>query len=271
MQELFGLKGKRILIVGGGQGMGEATARILASLGADLALLDLERERAERVCADVRQQGISAAAFTADMTDEAQVIEVVARVERELGPLDGLVNIVGMAGWAPLVEMSAETWDRDHNRNLRYVFLTAREVAKGMLARGSGRIVCIASVDGIRSAAGHGSYGAAKAGLVHLVKTMAAEWSPHGIRVNCVAPGTIVTPRIPLRSPEEERSRTAPYVPMARRGTVADIGKAVTFFLSDLSDYVTGQTLAVDGGFLASGGFGPPPVIDGQGTIGLKS
>lgn len=270
MQELFGLKGKRILIVGGGQGMGEATARLVASLGADLALLDLELSRAEGVCAEVRQLGITAQAFSADITDEAQVIEVIAKVEREFGPLDGLVNIVGMAGWAPLIDMTAETWDRDHNRNLRYVFLVAREVARGMLARRSGRIVCIASIDGIRSAAHHGSYGAAKAGVIHLVKTMAAEWSAHGIRVNCVAPGGIVTPRIPLQSPEEERALIAAYVPMARRGTVQDIGKAVTFFLSDMSDYVTGQTLAVDGGFLATGGFGPPPVVSGQGTLGLQ-
>lgn len=270
MQELFGLKGKRVLITGGGQGMGEATARLLASLGADLAILDVELDRAERVCAEVRQKGVSAYALSADVTDEAQVVAAVAKVEKEFGPLDGLVMIVGMAGWAPLVEMSAETWDRDHSRNLRHVFLTSREVAKGMLARGSGRIVCIASIDGIRSAAHHGAYGAAKAGVVHLVKTMAAEWSPHGIRVNCVAPGGIVTPRIPLASPEEERERIAPYVPMARRGTVEDIGKAVTFFLSDMSDYVTGQTLAVDGGFLATGGFGPPPVVSGQGTLGLN-
>lgn len=272
MQQLFGIAGKRVLIVGGGQGMGEASAKLLASLGADLALLDLELDRAERVCADVRQSGVAAQAFSADVTDEAQVIDVVARVESEFGPLDGLVTIVGMAGWAPLVEMTAETWDRDHNRNLRYVFLVAREVAKGMLARSSGRIVCIASIDGIRSAAHHGSYGAAKAGVVHLVKTMAAEWSPQGIRVNCVAPGSIVTPRIPYTTAEDEEARMAPYVPMARRGTVDDIAKAVTFFLSDMSDYVTGQTLAVDGGFLATGGFGPPPAVAVQGgTIGLKS
>ncbi len=268
MRELFGLEGKRVLIVGGGQGMGEATARLLASLGADLAILDLELDRAERVCAEVREKGITAQAFTADVTQEAQVVDVVAKVEREFGALDGLVCIVGMAGWAPLVEMTTETWDNDHNRNLRYLFVTAREVARGMLARGSGRIVCLASIDGIRSAAGHGSYGAAKAGVIHLVKTMAAEWSAGGIRVNCVAPGSIITPRIPKKAPEEEHALIAPYVPMARRGTVTDIAKAVTFFLSDMADYVTGQTLAVDGGFLATGGFGPPPKMAG-GTMGL--
>ena len=271
MDELFGLSGRRILIVGGGQGMGEATARRLASLGANLALLDLELDRAERVAVELRATGIETYAASADVTDEDSVVKAIADIEEKFGPLDGLVNIVGMAGWAPLVDMTAETWDRDHARNLRYVFLVAREVARGMLARGHGRIVAIASIDGVRSAAHHGAYGAAKAGLIHLVKTMAAEWSPHGIRVNCVAPGSIVTPRIPLQSPEIERDRTSPYVPMARRGTVDDIAKAVTFFLSDMSDYVTGQTLAVDGGFLATGGFGPPPVVSGQGTIGLSS
>lgn len=271
MNELFGLAGKRILIVGGGQGMGEATAKLLASLGANIALIDLELDRAQRVANELRSPEVQTYALQADATDEAQAVEAIARVEREFGPLDGLVTIVGMAGWAPLVEMTAETWDRDLSRNLRYVFLVAREAAKGMLDRGYGRIVTIASIDGVRSAAHHGAYGAAKAGVVHLVKTMAAEWSARGIRVNCVAPGGIVTPRIPLGSPEEEHARMAPYVPMARRGTVTDIAKAVTFFLSDMSDYVTGQTLAVDGGFLASGGFGPPPVVSGQGTLGLQS
>ncbi|HKT76548.1 MAG TPA: SDR family NAD(P)-dependent oxidoreductase [Sphingobium sp.] len=268
---LFGLERRRVLIIGGGQGMGEATARLLASLGCAVALLDLEMERAQRVSDAIRQEGGSAYPVCADVLDEAALVDAIAQVERDFGPLDGLVTIVGMAGWSPIIDMTAEVWDHDHGRNLRYVFIAAREVARRMLARGAeGSMVMVASVDGLRSARGHAAYGAAKAGLVNLVRTMALEWSDGGIRVNCVAPGAIATPRIPMRSPEEEAASMA-RVPMRRRGHTDDIAKAIAFFLSDLSPYVTGQTLAVDGGYGAADIFSLDRAIKGGGTLGLDA
>ena len=270
MESLFGLSGRRVLIIGGGQGMGEASARLLASLGADLALLDIEIERAERVKTEVEKAGVSAFAVQGDVTDEASLVGAMAKVEREFGPVDGLVTIIGMAAWSSIADMTTEIWDKDHNRNLRYIFIAAREFARRLIARGApGSLVTIASVDGLRSAQNHASYGAAKAGLVNLVRTMAQEWAPHGIRANCVAPGGIVTPRIPLGDPEKEAEGMA-LVPMKRRGTTDDIAKAVAFFLSDMATYVTGQTLAVDGGYMAAGGFSAkPPTVGGQ-TLGMK-
>jgi NAD(P)-dependent dehydrogenase (short-subunit alcohol dehydrogenase family) len=270
MRELFGLEGKRFLVIGGGQGMGEATARLLARLGAHPALLDLEIGRAERVAGDLREMGVEAFAIACDVTDEVASAAAIDRIEREFGLLDGMVTVVGMAGWSTIVEMTAETWDRDHSRNLRYFFFAAREVARRLLDRGApGSIVAVASVDGIVSAPNHAAYGAAKAGLINLAKTMASEWSGRGIRVNVVAPGGIVTPRIPLGPPEQERAGMA-RVPMKRRGTVDDIARAAVFFLSDMSPYVTGQTLAVDGGYTANGGFSDKPAAPAQGTIGLE-
>jgi 3-oxoacyl-[acyl-carrier protein] reductase len=269
--ELFALIGKRYLVLGGGQGMGEATARLLASLGASVAVLDLELQRAETVAQALRSEGADAFAVAADVTNETATEGAIDEVEREFGPLDGMVTVIGMAGWGTILEMTAETWDRDHQRNLRYFFFAAREVARRLIARGTpGTIVAVASVDGIRSAPNHAAYGAAKAGLINLVKTMASEWAEHGIRVNCVAPGGIVTPRIPLGSPEREREGMA-RVPMKRRGAVDDIAKAAVFFLSDMSPYVTGQTLAVDGGYTAAGGFSDKAAVAAQGTIGLPS
>ncbi len=270
----LGLEGRHVLIVGGGQGMGEATARLLASQGCNLTLLDIELDRAERVCGEVRKAGVRANPVQADVLDEGSLVAAIARTEADFGPLDGLVTIIGMAAWAPIVEMTSEVWDQDHNRNLRYFFIAARELAKSLLARGvPGSIVCIASVDGLRSARNHASYGAAKAGLVNLVKTMAHEWSGDGIRVNCVAPGAIVTPRVP-RGPDEVERAAMVSVPMARRGTTSEIANAVTFFLSDMASYVTGQTLAVDGGYLAAGGFGMSdqkvPVGGTMGVDGMK-
>jgi NAD(P)-dependent dehydrogenase (short-subunit alcohol dehydrogenase family) len=195
----------------------------------------------------------------------------MGRIEREFGPVDGLFTIIGMAAWSSIADMTTEIWDKDHNRNLRYVFIAGRTFARSLIARGApGSLVTIASVDGLRSAQNHASYGAAKAGLINLVRTMAQEWAPYGIRANCVAPGGIVTPRIPLGSPEKEAEGMA-LVPMKRRGTTEEIAKAVTFFLSDMATYVTGQTLAVDGGYMAAGGFSAQaPAVGGQ-TLGMKS
>jgi NAD(P)-dependent dehydrogenase (short-subunit alcohol dehydrogenase family) len=266
---LFGLEGKRIMVLGGGQGMGEATVRLLASLGASVAVVDLEPERAERVAADVATTGATVAPFSVDVTDDDALVATIARVGREFGPLDGMATVVGMAAWSPIADMELTTWDNDHRRNLRYFFLAGREVARSLLAREApGSMVCVASVDGIVSAPNHAAYGAAKAGLVNLVKTMAVEWSGRGIRVNCVAPGGIVTPRIPFAGEEAERKSMA-LLPMQRRGTVDDIAKAAAFFLSDMSPYVTGQTLAVDGGYVATGVFSPKINAKPQGTIGL--
>ncbi|HEY0958698.1 MAG TPA: SDR family oxidoreductase [Novosphingobium sp.] len=253
---LLGLEGKRIMVLGGGFGMGESTVQMLAGQGAHVAVVDLLSERAEKVASEVaRDHGVTTAAFSTDVTDDEAVLATIARVEEEFGPLDGMATVIGMAKWGSLMEISAEDWDIDHRRNLRYFFITARDVARRIIARGAqGSIVCVASVDGLTSSANHASYGAAKAGLVNLVRSMAAEWSHQGVRVNCVAPGGIATPRFPVTDPEFEAKRMA-GLPMRRRGVTDDIAKGITFFLSDMANYVTGQTLAVDGGYTAVGMF----------------
>jgi NAD(P)-dependent dehydrogenase (short-subunit alcohol dehydrogenase family) len=249
---LFGLEGKRILALGGGQGMGEATVQLLAALGAAVAVVDREQGRADRVAAEVVQSGGTAVPFSFDVLDDGALVAGIERIDLEFGPLDGMVSVIGMAAWSPLVELDMKTWDLDHARNLRYFFLAAREVARSLLKRGApGSIVCVSSVDGLRSAPLHGAYGAAKAGLINLARTMAEEWSPHRIRINVVSAGAVITPRVPDTGVEGE-ARMMERVPMRRRGSVDEIAKALVFFLSDLSSYVTGQTLAVDGGYTAA-------------------
>lgn len=253
----LGFDGKRILVLGGGLGIGEATVRLIAAEGAHVAVVDREIERASIVADDVRAHGGTAATFCIDVLDDDALVAGIAAIERDFGPLDGMATVIGMAAWGALIDIDMATWDTDQSRNLRYFFLAAREVARSMMARrASGSIVCVGSVNGLRSAPHHGAYGAAKAGLVNLAATMATEWSPFGIRVNVVAPGPIVTPRIPHTGADGERKMMV-NVPMHRRGSVEDIAKAIAFFLSDLSPYVTGQTLAVDGGSLATNPFIP--------------
>lgn len=253
IDQLMDLKGKRVLIVGGGQGNGEATAHVLATFGANVAILDLELDRAQKVAKDLEARGVKSMALSCDVLVEAELVGAIEKADTEFGPLDGMVCIIGMAGWAQITDMTTEIWDLDHQRNLRYFFWAARELAKRVLARGGKANICaLASIDGIRGSAVHASYGAAKAGLIHLAKTMAIEWSGRGIRVNIVAPGSIITPRIPEGSVASEANMNA-HVPLVRRGTTTEIAKAVCFFMSDLSSFVTGQVLAVDGGYTANG------------------
>ena len=271
---IFGLEGKSALVIGGGQGMGESTVMQLVNAGCNVAVLDLEMSRAEAVAAKVKAAGRKSMAISVNVLDDAALKDAIAKVDKEMGGLDAMASIIGMAGWSRLVDMTEASWDMDQNRNLRYFFIAAREVAKSMMARKRpGSIVCITSIDGVRSAPYHASYGAAKAGLISLVKSMSIEWGEAGIRVNAVAPGAIVTPRIPMRPGEMERAMTK-GVPMARRGTTDDIGKAALFFLSAQSSYVTGQTLAVDGGYLAASLLDYAAIINSMepgGTLGVKS
>lgn len=260
---LLGLEGKFALVVGGGQGMGESTATFLARAGCNVAVADVVAERAERVAAGVRALGRKGIAIAGDVLDDAQVASIVADAERELGGLDVLVTIVGQAGWNPILEMTLEQWDLDHRRNLRYFFLAGRTVAASFIGRNRpGAIVCIASVSGLQSAPHHAAYGAAKAGLVNLVRTMAVEWAPHNIRVNAIAPGSIITPRIP-ETPERSAGTANGPIPAKRRGTTDEIGKAALFLASDLASYVTGHTLPVDGGWMAAFLTGVPQPVPG--------
>ena len=250
--DLFGLEGKKALVIGGGQGMGESSARLLAQAGCDVAVLDVERDRADRVAEVVRGTGRKGIAIAADMLDDTDSARAVAEAETALGGIDVLVSIVGQALFASIVDMSPEDWDKDHRRNLRYFFVAARLVAKSMIARGTGgSMVCIASTDGIQSSPYHAAYGAAKAGLVQLVMSMAAEWAPFNIRVNSVAPGSIATPRLP-DTESHRAAMKASLVPMERSGSTDDIGKAVLFLASDMAAYTTGHTLLVDGGWMAA-------------------
>ncbi len=251
-RSLFGLTGKKALIVGGGQGMGKASAGFLARAGCDVALVDLVPERAEHVAGIVNGIGAKGVTVVGDVLDDAQIPRIVAEAEEKLGGLDCMVSIVGAAAWGSLLETTGEVWDQQMALNLRYFFLLSKEVANVMIRRGTGgRIVGIASVDGQRASPMRGAYGAAKAGLISLVRTMAVEWAPHNISVNAIAPGHIVTPRL-FDTPRRAEGYANSLIPARRRGTTDDIGKAALFLLSDLASYVNGTTLDVDGGLLVA-------------------
>lgn len=261
MKDFFGLEGKAALVIGGGLGMGESTSLTLAEAGCDVAVADIDRARAEGVADKVRALGRRATVVVADVLDPATAQGSIEQVERDLGRIDVLATIVGQAEWSKVLDVTPETWDLDHRRNLRYFFFYAQAAARAMVAAGhGGAITAVASVSGIQSAPNHAAYGAAKAGLINLVRTMGVELAEKGIRVNAVAPGTIQTPRLAQNRDSgawEQKIRDS-LIPFRRLGTTQEIANAILFLSSDLASFVTGQTLAVDGGFTAQFLLGNP-------------
>jgi NAD(P)-dependent dehydrogenase (short-subunit alcohol dehydrogenase family) len=210
-------------------------------------------EHAAASVAHIESLGRRAASEVLDVTDEAALVAAIAALAADLGGFHHLVNVVGGSladDWHRTAEYDMAAFDRIVARNLRYAVVSCREVAQGLLARGEP-----GSMVNLSSAAARGTpllaaYGASKAALESFGRTMALEWAPHGIRVNAVAPGTIKTPRA---GTTDMADAAASEIPLGRRGDPADIAHAALFLLSDLAAYITGITLAVDGGTTIGG------------------
>lgn len=246
--DFLGLRGKTAIVWGGGAGMGEDTATRLAQAGCNIAVVDMDYSRAQAVAEKLAGDGIQTYATEANATEAAQVDDAVRATENELGPIDVMATVIGIGVWSTILEMTPEQWSDSHKLNLTSFFLPARAVARSMIEGGRpGAITCVASVSGLTSAPAHAGYGAAKAGLINLVRTMALEWGQHNIRVNAIAPGGVETPRIQMG--EAALNRFNEMIPLGRPGTTDDMAKAILFLLSDLASYVTGHTLPVDGGW----------------------
>jgi len=242
------LSGRHALVLGGGQGIGRASALALAGAGAAVAVLDVEAERAAAVAAEVEALGVASAALQADVTRAEEAEQAVAKARSGLGGLDIVVNIVGASTWAPLLDLDEQTWERDFAVNLKHHWYVARSAARLWIEAGEPGVLCVVgSVSGMFSAANHGAYGAAKAGLLGLVRTAAEEWWPAGIRVNAVVPGAVRTPRIEASWADGSIPRPDTDT-LSRMALPDDIAGSILFLVSDLARRVTGQTLVVDGG-----------------------
>jgi NAD(P)-dependent dehydrogenase (short-subunit alcohol dehydrogenase family) len=235
---LLRLDGRRFVVLGAGQGIGRQASHALAAVGARLACVDQEPD----IAGEVGGAPLSGNAF-----DRADMERMFAEADRALGGLDGVVDIIGMARYADIAEMTDDDWNWHFDIVLRHAFLAMQYGARAMRSTG-GTMVFVASVSGLTSAPRHSAYGAAKAGLMSLVRTGAVELGPYGIRVNAVAPGVVWTPRVSGFLGEEGRERNIANTPLRRVAQPADIAAALLFFASDLASYVTGQTLTVDGG-----------------------
>lgn len=253
--DVLGLAGKVAIVWGGGFGMGERTAYRLSEAGAHVAVVDLERERAEKIAGELNAASGRAVAIQADVTSEPSVEAALAEAETALGPVDVMATVIGLGVWGQVVDMSLEDFEWSLKINLTSFFLPARAVARSLIRNGKpGAIACVSSVSGLTAAPNHAGYGAAKAGLINLIRTMANEWGAHGIRVNAAMPGSCASPRL-VNSEEAVAAMNAAMkekIPLGRAATPDEIAKAILFLLSDLASYVTGHNLQVDGGWTST-------------------
>lgn len=243
-----------VVVGGGGGGIGTAVCDRVAEAGGHVATITNRADHGAETVARVNERGGRAAAVTADVTDLDAIGPAIDRLAEQIGPATDLVTVVGGAPpehWHRLLDYPLQSFDHLLTTNLRYVFVAAQIVARSLVERDQdGAMVHISSI----AARGHpllAGYGAAKAGLESLTRTMAAEWGRHGIRVNAVAPSTVNTPR---SGRTETVDAASAAIPAGRRGVPDDIAMATLFLLSEHASYISGQTLVVDGGAGARSG-----------------
>jgi NAD(P)-dependent dehydrogenase (short-subunit alcohol dehydrogenase family) len=272
----LGLTAKAALVAGSGPGLGRSCALGLAEAGVFVGCTDIDPDRSGAVAQEIRSRGGRAVAITADVRDPKDADLAVERVADEFGHLDVIVDIIGEIRWGAISDLGDNDWDYCMDSVVRHFFNLGRAGGRMLTAQGTGgSIVSVSSVSGLASSPFHAPYGAAKAGIMSLVRSLAIELAPHRIRVNDVAPGAVATPRVAARIGAASHGNAeaidgAPQpsrAPMGRMGFPDEIAKVVVFLASDLASYVTGQTIVVDGGSTAQfalGKIGPDQIPDNE-------
>lgn len=244
------LKGKVAIITGSGRGIGKAIAMKLAENGADIVINDIPgSDYADDTKKEIEALGVKAIVVRGDVRKTEDVENLVSETMNAFGRIDILVNNAGITRDGLMLRMSEEDWDLVLDINLKGAFNCIKAVARPMMKQRCGSIINIASVVGVMGNAGQANYTASKAGLIGLTKTVAKEFSSRNIRANAVAPGFIESHMTDVLT-EEVKNQYFDAIPLSRFGKVEDVAKAVLFLASDLSSYITGQTINVDGGLV---------------------
>ena len=246
--------GRVVVITGAGAGIGRDSALAFAAEGAAVAVLEVRAVRAEQTAELVRQAGGTAVAFPCDVRDGVQVEQAIAAVAERFGRIDVLFNNAGTTRPGDVVSVSIEGWDMVLDVNLRGTFLVSRAVLPHMLALGGGAVINMGSVDGLAGDARMAAYNAAKAAVVNLTRSMAIDFGPRGVRVNCICPGLVGTPAVLRMFSDESRQRMEAATPLGRIGRPGDIASLAVFLASDDAAYINGTTVVADGGLMARTG-----------------
>lgn len=251
--KLADLSGKVALVTGGTRGIGRGIARALGAAGAKVIVSGRDAASAAEVVREIEAGGGAADVIVADLFDDARVDTLVEDLVGRFGAFQILVNNAGVDADAPALDYDLEKWRRVLRFNLEVPFRLSQQAAQHFIANGGGAIINIASVLGQVGVSDAASYVAAKHGLVGLTKTLAIEWAKQGVRVNAIAPGLIMTDMTSyLWNNPQGGEYIARRIPQGRIGQPRDIGGAVVFLASDAADFIHGETLAIDGGFLAT-------------------
>lgn len=242
------LEGKTALITGAARGIGKAIALKFAQEGANIAFTDLViDENGEQTEREIQALGVKAKGYASNAADFAQTEEVVGKIKEEFGSIDILVNNAGITKDGLMLRMTETQWDAVIAVNLKSAFNFIHACSPIMMRQRKGAIINMASVVGVHGNAGQCNYAASKAGLIALAKSIAQELGSRGIRANAIAPGFIET-AMTAALPQEVRDEWVKRIPLRRGGTVEDIANVATFLASDMSSYVTGQVIQIDGG-----------------------
>ncbi len=253
MLEALRLDGRVAVVTGASRGLGRAMALALAESGADVALASRSKPDLEETAHQVERLGRRAVVIPTDVRVFAEMETLVGQTRQLLGRLDILVSSSGVAQVAPLAEMRPEEWFRILDTNLTGVFNGCRAVARHFLAARSGKVVNIASVLGAVGLPGYAAYAASKGGVIAFTKALAVEWARYNVQVNAIAPGWFVTDMNAQAFADEKiRERLLRDVPLRRTGRVEEIGPLVVYLASPASDFMTGQTIFLDGGHSAA-------------------
>ncbi|MCX5776775.1 MAG: 3-oxoacyl-[acyl-carrier-protein] reductase [Candidatus Firestonebacteria bacterium] len=245
------LKGKTALVTGAAQGIGKAIAETLAKEGADVAICDVNIEKAQETAKELAGFGVKTAAYKTNVSVAAECDALIESTVKDLGKLDILVNNAGVTRDGLLIRMSEQDWDLVISINLKGTFNCTKAAVKTMMKARYGRIINISSVIGLMGNAGQVNYAASKSGVLGITRSIAKEYANRNITVNAVAPGYIQT-AMTDKLTEEQKQAMLKFVPLSRMGQPQDVANGVLFFASPLADYVTGQVLAIDGGMVMS-------------------
>jgi 2-dehydro-3-deoxy-D-gluconate 5-dehydrogenase len=253
--QLFDLTGKAAIVTGGAQGIGQAIAFRLAEAGASVMITDINLEAANDTVKQIKAKGGTAKAIRADAASVADAKKVVQATVTAFGRLDILVNNAGIYPHTPTMELSEDMWDKVLDINLKGTFFYSQAAAQQMVeAKRGGKIINIGSVTSVHPNVGLAHYCSSKGGVLMLTKALALEFGPNNIQVNAVAPGGIVVAAVreKITFSEEFIQKRLQRVPLRRTGDPDDVAKTVLFLASPATDYMTGNLIAVDGGFLVS-------------------